>query len=402
MAQIDKRGSGYSVRYRYVDERGQEHRPRVSGFATREDAQQAAKALRQKSASGIDVHGDDATCGEIMERWFSDHVLSLADTTKARYADGIEKMSRLFIYALPVRRVTGKTYQTLLSDIQQGHGGRGPVTLRTALSNTEPLRMSLSWAFKQGLIPVYPFEHIQLPKSRRRPQKILSDQDVKALDDFTRSHPFRIPLLLALYGGLRREEAAALTWYDIDFSRRTVTVNKAIARTSRGTEIEKDTKNTPSERTVTLPRFVMAELQAAPKTAERVCVSSSGQPYRLDSYPQAVRRIIEDINARRDKENKKAMEAALKAGRPRRSVPQLAPMPMATYHDLRHTHAAICIRMNMQPKVISERLGHASIKITMDLYGYLMPGLQESVADALDQEYGAQLQDQPPAAQANE
>jgi integrase len=42
------------------------------------------------------------------------------------------------------------------------------------------------------------------------------------------------------------------------------------------------------------------------------------------------------------------------------------------------------IHLGIQPKVISERLGHASIKITMDLYGYLMPGLQEAVADALE------------------
>ena len=62
-------------------------------------------------------------------------------------------------------------------------------------------------------------------------------------------------------------------------------------------------------------------------------------------------------------------------------------MPLATYHDLRHTHAAMLIRMGVQPKVIQERLGHASIKMTMDLYGYLMPGLQESVADALDSDF---------------
>lgn len=45
------------------------------------------------------------------------------------------------------------------------------------------------------------------------------------------------------------------------------------------------------------------------------------------------------------------------------------------------------IRMNVQPKVISERLGHSSIKMTMDTYGYLMPGLQYAVADLFNQKY---------------
>lgn len=388
MPWVEKRGSVFTVRYRYVDERGEVHCPRVSEFPTREDAMAAAKELKRKSNIGIDIHGDDATCGEIMERWFADHCVSLADTTRSKYSDGIDRMSRMFIYALPVKRVNNKTYHTLLDDLQKGVGGKRPVTMRTALSISEALRMSLSWAEKEGIIPVYPFEKIELPKAKKRNQKILSDADVKALDEATRDHPFRIPLLLALYGGLRREEAAALTWYDLDYSRRTITVNKAIARTSKGKELDKDTKNTSSSRTVTMPRFVMAELKAAPKSSDRVCVSSSGAPYKLDSYPQAVKRIIEDINAKREDANMKALEEAKKAGRPRRSVEQLPPMPLATYHDLRHTHAAICIRMGMQPKVISERLGHSSIKITMDLYGYLMPGLQESVADALDQEYG--------------
>ena len=62
-------------------------------------------------------------------------------------------------------------------------------------------------------------------------------------------------------------------------------------------------------------------------------------------------------------------------------------MPEASFHDLRHTHAAMLIRMNVQPKVISERLGHASIKITMDTYGYLMPGLQDSVAELFNKKH---------------
>ena len=388
MAHVEKRGGSYSVRYRFTDERGQSHRPRISGFSSRDDAAAAAKDLIKKSNQGIDVHGDNATCGMIMERWFAEHCVHLAESTQSKYSDGIDRLSKMFIYDMEIKRISKKTYNTLLLDLQNGVGGKQPVTMRTALSISEALRMSLSWAAKEGIIPSYPFEKIELPKPKKRPQKILTDADVKALDAFTVDHPFRIPLLLALYGGLRREEAAALTWYDIDYTRRTITINKAITRTSKGKELEKDTKNTSSSRTITMPKFVMNELRSAPKTSERVCVSSTGEPYKLDSYPQAVKRIIDDINAKRATDNEKAVQDAVKAGLPKRSVHQAAPMPPATYHDLRHTHAAMCIRMGMQPKVISERLGHSSIKITMDLYGYLMPGLQESVADALDQEYG--------------
>ena len=55
------------------------------------------------------------------------------------------------------------------------------------------------------------------------------------------------------------------------------------------------------------------------------------------------------------------------------------------FHDLRHTHAALLIASGAHPKVIQVRLGHASIRTTLDLYGHLMPGLDDQAVDALEQ-----------------
>jgi len=49
-------------------------------------------------------------------------------------------------------------------------------------------------------------------------------------------------------------------------------------------------------------------------------------------------------------------------------------------HDLRHTHASLMLKAGASPKSISERLGHASISITMDVYAHLLPGIQEEAA----------------------
>lgn len=54
-------------------------------------------------------------------------------------------------------------------------------------------------------------------------------------------------------------------------------------------------------------------------------------------------------------------------------------------HDLRHTHAAWLIANGEHAKTIQARLGHASIKTTLDRYGHLMPGLDEDAADRLDE-----------------
>ncbi len=368
MATIEKRGSLWCVRYRYTDELGAVKFKRVSGFTSKEDAMAAAKTLEAKSNAGIDVNGDRQTCGQIMERWFSEHCTHLGATTRAKYSDGIDRLSRLDVYTLPVRRCTQATLSALILALQNGAGGGRPIALRTAIALTESLRMALAWAAQRQLIPINPLAGAQLPKTEKRQQRILSEDDIADLVKASEHNPFRIPLLLALYGGLRREESAALRWQDVDFKRRTVTIHQALTRTSSGAEVLKAPKTSTSARTVSLPRFVMDELRLSQKACDRVCATPAGQPYRLDSYPQAVRRLIDRVNAARQG-----------TSRP--------PMPQATYHDLRHTHAAMLIRMGVQPKVIQERLGHSSIKMTMDLYGYLMPGLQESVADALDADF---------------
>ncbi len=54
------------------------------------------------------------------------------------------------------------------------------------------------------------------------------------------------------------------------------------------------------------------------------------------------------------------------------------------FHDLRHSHAAMLIRQGVHPKVIQVRLGHASIKTTLDVYGHLFDGLDGAAADAID------------------
>ncbi len=54
-------------------------------------------------------------------------------------------------------------------------------------------------------------------------------------------------------------------------------------------------------------------------------------------------------------------------------------------HDARHTHASIMLKQGIHPKIVKERLGHASIQITLDTYSHVAPGLQEAAAARFDE-----------------
>ena len=204
MASVQRYGSGYSVRYWYETETGEKKLKRVSGFRSQEEAWAAARDLENKSNAGIEVNGGAMSCAEIMERWFADHCTGLAATSRAKYSNNIDKLSRTFIADLQIRRLDSRRFNLLLEELMKD------VSVVTAVSNTEPLRLALSWAVAERLIPLNPLSNITLPRIPKREQRILSDDDVQDLLDASispqrRCRDFRIPLLLALYGGLRRE-----------------------------------------------------------------------------------------------------------------------------------------------------------------------------------------------------
>lgn len=60
-------------------------------------------------------------------------------------------------------------------------------------------------------------------------------------------------------------------------------------------------------------------------------------------------------------------------------------LPSIRFHDLRHSHATLLIQQNINPKVISERLGHSSIQITLNQYSHVLPSMQQEVANKLDE-----------------
>jgi integrase len=63
----------------------------------------------------------------------------------------------------------------------------------------------------------------------------------------------------------------------------------------------------------------------------------------------------------------------------------MADVPDIRFHDLRHTHATLLLSKGVNVKVISERLGHSNIKVTLDTYSHVLPSMQEEVARKLDE-----------------
>ncbi len=171
--------------------------------------------------------------------------------------------------------------------------------------------------------------------------------------------------LLALTG-MRRGELIALRWSDLDLSGGTMTVNQASTVVDR-VEVVSLPKTRRSRRVVDLDPVTVETLQrhrsrqreqhlalgVTATASDRVFTGDLGEPLRPNSVGQAFRRLVVS-----------------------------ADVPVIRLHDLRHTHASHLLRAGVNVKVVSDRLGHASVSFTLDTYGHVMPGQQAEAAAA--------------------
>jgi integrase len=176
------------------------------------------------------------------------------------------------------------------------------------------------------------------------------------------------PLFPAFYlkanTGMRRGEVLGLTWKDVDFESARLSVTQAVTTTEYRKQVS-DLKTAHSRRTIDLDPRTIAVLRAWRKrqleqnlrygirsdAAGFVFAQPDGDALHPDLFSQTFERLL----AKTD-------------------------LPKIRLHDLRHTHATLLLQAGVPSKVVSERLGHASVAFTMQVYQHILPGMQADAA----------------------
>ena len=246
---------------------------------------------------------------------------------------------------LDLQRVAGK----LMAD------GHCASTIRNTFL---PLRAIYRDAEAHGQVAVNPTTGLQLPASRGRRDRIATPAESVCLLDVVPIGD-RAIWATALYGGLRRGELAALRWVDVDLAAGVLRVERSWDFGGVAEEALVDPKSAAGSRRVPVPAVLRDELLEHRLRQGReeglVFGRSASRPFE----PSGVAR--------------RAQTAWKKA--------ELKPI---TLHEARHTFASLMIAAGVNAKALSSYMGHASITITLDRYGHLMPGNEEEAAALLD------------------
>jgi integrase len=239
------------------------------------------------------------------------------------------------------------------------------------------LRSALQQAIREELIARNVARIVETPTVSPKEVRPLDAGEVKALLKTARSHRLYALWLLLVSTGLRRGEALALTWPDVDLNAGTLRVRRNVQRIRREL-IFGTPKTTRSIRTVSLPRRcvqALTEHRTAQERERKVAgpkwKPAEGQPAEL-IFTTSTGRVIDPRGLNR------MLTILCRDAKVRR----------VRVHDLRHTCASLLLAQGVDARTIMETLGHSTITMTLDTYAHVMGTTLRAAADRMDHALG--------------
>jgi integrase len=326
----------------------------------------AEKALRQAMTDadrGFVFDGGTLTLENYLTRWLTDSVKdTVRRSTFVQYKSVVNRhlipaLGRLKLKALTPAHARSLYREKLDCELSP----------RTVQYIHVTLHKALKQAVMDGLIPRNIADAVKAPQAHKIEVTPLTPAEVKVLLSAASGDRLETLYITAIHTGLRRSELLGLKWTDIDLDARTLSVQRSLDRDGTFNP----PKRNKSRRTVKLTAQAAEALKGhrARQNEERLQLGSLWEDWGL-VFPNR---------------SGKPMNADYLYHRGFKPLLERAELSGFTFHSLRHTCATLLLSKNVNPKIVSEMLGHATISQTMDTYSHVMPGMQEVAAAALEE-----------------
>lgn len=374
-----KAGTRYLTKYSVRQPDGTRKVLLKRGHATRAAA---AKYLRDELAKvdrGEHVAPSKVTLGAWLDEWLPG--LQLAPSTRASYAKNVRLHITPALGQIHLQHLTAARISTLYRELERSgrrdHQSGAGLSASTVRYVHVILKAALRDAVDQGILASNPADKAKPPAARAAKSPEIHPWSGPQLSTFLtwcreRGAAHATAYHVLAYTGMRRGELLALRWRDLDMDagrlavRRSVGVVKVKGQPSQ--VLEGPTKSS-RPRVIDLDPDTVALLKAWR-------VERGELALQLARHDALIFGTLEGEHLHPERFSARFVE---KLDQCRRKV-EGEPPPRIRLHDLRHTHASLLLAAGEQVKVVSERLGHASVAITHDIYEHVMPGRQAEAA----------------------
>lgn len=366
MATIAKRTTStgqprYTVRYR--DPAG---KSRKDTFTRLDDARERKTEIERqlRRREFIDPKGGRQTFGTFLEEdWLP--AITVRASSASNYATMIRAYVKPYLGEVSLVDLGPERLNALYADLAS-KGGRGghPLKPKTVRNVHVTIHKALSDAVRWGRLTRNVADLADPPKVGRTERATWTAQQLRAFLESTKTDRLGPIWRLFATTGMRRGEVLGLRRSDVDLAGPRLTIVQTVTLID-GEPVIGPPKSARSARTISLDPETAADLGSFLSIQKRERLER-GPAYR-DSGLVACNEDGTGIHP--DRLADWFGQTVKRAG-----------LPRLTLHSLRHTHASLAVAAGVPMKVISERLGHASITITMDLYAHLAPGLDEDAA----------------------
>ncbi|MGI9048270.1 MAG: tyrosine-type recombinase/integrase, partial [Rubrobacteraceae bacterium] len=353
---------------RYTVETATGSKRRTVYAKTRKEVAEKLTGAMADAAKGITADGGPKTVGAFLTSWLEDSVRG--SVRKSTY-DRNESLCR--VHLMP--SLGRKKLKTLgAADVASFYRARldSGCSAASVHKMHETLHKALKQAVRWGYMTKNPADDVDPPRAHTGEVQPLTRDEARRFLEAVRGDRLEALYVVALHTGLRQGELLALRWEDVNLEGNTLQVRRTLTRDG-GKLAVGPTKTAKGRRTVKLTRDA-AEALREHLTRQLEEIDILGDQYQPGGLAFATTKgtLINPTNLRK-----------------RSFAPLLvrASLPHQTFHQLRHTAATILLLKNVNPKIVSEMLGHASIAITLDTYSHVLPNMQDSAVAAMEETF---------------
>lgn len=321
--------------------------------------------------TGILINTKKMTLEEYLDYWIAEACENkLKTTTLEGYKHNIERHIKPILGHIVLEKLAPLHLQQLYKNrLECGRlNGKGGLSNKSVLTIHRIIHRALEQAVKWQLVIRNVADCVEPPKPKKYEAKFLDEKQSMQLQEISKDTYLYIPILIAIYTGMRRGEILGLMWQDIDLEKGILKIVRSLNSTKNGLELS-NPKTNKSIRSIAIPQIVVKELKrhkilqkenklkfgSSYQDSGMVCTLEDGTMINPKNLSRDFHRILENNN-----------------------------LPVVRFHDLRHSHASLLVKLGVQPKVISERLGHSNISITMDLYSHVYSETDREVANMFE------------------